>query len=61
MILVTGGTGLLGSHLLLELTNDFTSIKAIFRNEKKMENIRSVRNLNHSAGSVLFILPRKKG
>ncbi len=37
MILVTGGTGLLGSHLLLELTNDFTSIKAIFRNEKKIE------------------------
>lgn len=40
MILVTGGTGLLGSHLLLELTNDFTSIKAIFRNEKKIELVQ---------------------
>ena len=37
MILVTGGTGLLGSHLLLELTNEYNSIKAIFRNEKKIE------------------------
>ena len=37
MILVTGGTGLLGSHLLFQLTNESTSIKAIFRNEKKIE------------------------
>jgi dihydroflavonol-4-reductase len=37
MILVTGGTGLLGSHLLFQLTNGSTSIKAIFRNEKKIE------------------------
>jgi len=37
MILVTGGTGLLGSHLLFQLTNDSTSIKAIFRNKKKCE------------------------
>ena len=36
MILVTGGTGLLGSHLLLELTNESNTIKAIFRNEKKI-------------------------
>lgn len=37
MILVTGGTGLLGSHLLFQLTNGSNSIKAIFRNEKKIE------------------------
>jgi dihydroflavonol-4-reductase len=36
MILVTGGTGLLGSHLLFQLTNESNSIKAIFRNEKKI-------------------------
>jgi dihydroflavonol-4-reductase len=37
MILVTGGSGLLGSHLLFQLTNESNSIKAIFRNEKKIE------------------------
>jgi dihydroflavonol-4-reductase len=37
MILVTGGTGLLGSHLLFQLTNGSNTIKAIFRNEKKIE------------------------
>lgn len=37
MILVTGGTGLLGSHLLFQLTNESNTIKAIFRNEKKID------------------------
>lgn len=40
MILVTGGTGLLGSHLLFELTKDNAPIKAIFRNEKKCDLVR---------------------
>ena len=40
MILVTGGTGLLGSHLLFQLTNESNSIKAIFRNEKKIDLVQ---------------------
>lgn len=37
MILVTGGTGLLGLHLLIELTNSNKKpIKAIFRSENKL-------------------------
>ncbi len=40
MILVTGGTGLLGSHLLLKLTEKNSRIKALFRNEKKREIVR---------------------
>lgn len=35
MIYVTGGTGLLGSHLLVELTKEKDSIRAIYRSEKK--------------------------
>jgi nucleoside-diphosphate-sugar epimerase len=42
MILVTGGTGLLGSNLLFELCKSNTSILAIYRNEAK---IRLVKNL----------------
>ena len=40
MILVTGGTGLLGSHLLFKLTEKNSRIKALFRNEKKIEVVR---------------------
>ena len=40
MILVTGGSGLLGSHLLFQLTNESNTIKAIFRNEKKIELVQ---------------------
>ncbi|MGB5319870.1 NAD-dependent epimerase/dehydratase family protein, partial [Eudoraea sp.] len=33
MILVTGGTGLIGSHLLLELLRKNLEVKAIYRNQ----------------------------
>ncbi len=39
MIFVTGGTGLLGSHLLFQLTNSDVTIKAIFREEEKIETV----------------------
>lgn len=42
MILVTGGTGLVGAHLLLRLTEDNRKVRAIFRNEK---NISKTKNL----------------
>jgi nucleoside-diphosphate-sugar epimerase len=42
MILVTGGTGLVGAHLLLQLTANETEIRAIYRNEK---NIRKTQSL----------------
>ena len=35
MIYVTGGTGLLGSHLLVELTKEQNSIRATYRSEEK--------------------------
>ena len=40
MILVTGGTGLVGSHLLKQLIKGEESIRAIYRDEKSLNKIR---------------------
>ncbi|MFT6795851.1 MAG: dihydroflavonol-4-reductase [Maribacter sp.] len=42
MILVTGGTGLVGSHLLLELVRTNTEVRAIYRAESKLANVKKV-------------------
>jgi nucleoside-diphosphate-sugar epimerase len=42
MILVTGGTGLVGSHLLYKLASTGEKVRAIYRNEKKLANIKQV-------------------
>lgn len=42
MILVTGGTGLVGSHLLFELVQKETAIKAIIRDKKKIQFVEKV-------------------
>jgi dihydroflavonol-4-reductase len=42
MILVTGGTGLVGSHLLYQLTAKNEKIKAIYRTEKSFEAVKRV-------------------
>src|SRR5690554_5721883 len=39
MVFVTGGTGLLGSHLLVELTQQHDEITAIYRDEDKIETV----------------------
>ena len=41
MVLVTGGTGLLGAHLLLHLLLDGKSVRAIYRNWNTVENTKS--------------------
>ncbi|MDG1517195.1 MAG: NAD-dependent epimerase/dehydratase family protein [Flavobacteriales bacterium] len=40
MILVTGGTGLVGSHLLKQLIKGEESIRAIYRDEKSLNKIK---------------------
>lgn len=45
MILVTGGTGLLGSHLLLRLTMDGCEVRALYRDKKRVERVRKVFQL----------------
>ena len=42
MILVTGGTGLVGSHLLYDLVKQGTSVRAIIRNKDKIELAKKV-------------------
>lgn len=42
MILVTGGTGLVGSHLLYKLVQQNESVKAIVRNRDKIDQVRKV-------------------
>ena len=42
MILVTGGTGLVGSHLLFELTTSEQKIRAIYRTKKSIEKVKTV-------------------
>lgn len=41
MVFVTGGTGLLGSHLLVELTQQHDSITAIYRDAIKIETVKN--------------------
>jgi nucleoside-diphosphate-sugar epimerase len=42
MVVVTGGTGLLGSHLLAELSKGDKIIRAIYRDEQRIEHVKKV-------------------
>ena len=42
MILVTGGTGLVGSHLLFELTKSQQKICALYRSQKTIEKVKHI-------------------
>jgi len=54
MILVTGGTGLVGSHLLYQLTKENKSVKAIYRNEKKLAIVKKVFSYYTDNPDILF-------
>ena len=42
MILVTGGTGLVGSHLLFELTKSQQKIRALYRSQKTVDKVKQI-------------------
>jgi nucleoside-diphosphate-sugar epimerase len=42
MVLVTGGTGLVGAHLLLHLVENGETIRAIYRNTKTIEKTKTL-------------------
>jgi len=42
MILVTGGTGLVGSHLLFELSKSQQKIRAMYRHEQTIEKVKTI-------------------
>ena len=50
MIFLTGGTGLVGSHILMMLVQDNISVKALKRNSSRLDVCRKVfsyHNLDH--------------
>mgnify|MGYP005845527197 CR=1 FL=1 len=47
MILVTGATGLVGSHLLVKLLQENEEVKALFRSEKQIEKVKNVFSLHN--------------
>ena len=50
MILVTGGTGLVGAHLLLRLTENEEKVRAIYRKENNIQKTKSLfQRYNKSA------------
>ena len=42
MILVTGGTGLVGAHLLMDLLKHETPIRAIYRSDDALKKVRKI-------------------
>lgn len=49
MILVTGGTGLVGSHLILHLLENSENVRAIYRNESQILKTKSLFEYYHKA------------
>lgn len=54
MILVTGGTGLVGAHLLYELSKKHDGIRATFRNEDKIKLVKKVFSYYTDEPETLF-------
>lgn len=54
MILVTGGTGLLGAHLLCKLAVQGKSVRAIYRDATKFEAVKKVFSYYSETPDLLF-------
>jgi len=54
MILVTGGTGLVGSHLLFELVRNNEMVRAIHRPGSNLDAVRYVFSLYSEQADILF-------
>ncbi len=53
MILVTGGTGLVGTHLLLELINEGETVRALYRDKKSIEKVKQVFKWNNLSPNLV--------
>lgn len=56
MIFVTGGTGLLGSHLLYSLTQKGENIRAIYRNKSKIQQVKQLFDFYKSPKSQFDLI-----
>jgi nucleoside-diphosphate-sugar epimerase len=54
MILVTGGTGLVGSHLLFKLVSNDENVRAIYRREKTLTRVKHVFSYFSNDAEALF-------
>jgi len=54
MILVTGGTGLLGAHLMYELVNDKKKVRAIIRPSSNLDQVRKTFSYYTDNSEELF-------
>lgn len=54
MYLVTGGTGLIGSHLLIALLKKKLKLRAIYRNKKSLEKVKKVFSYYSKDVDTLF-------
>ena len=54
MILVTGGTGLVGSHLLFELVRNNKNVRAIYRRENTLKRVKHVFSYFSDDADSLF-------
>ncbi len=54
MILVTGGTGLVGSHLLARLIQQNEPIRAIYRTSESIEKVKKIVSYNTTISTSLF-------
>ncbi|MGC6430616.1 MAG: NAD-dependent epimerase/dehydratase family protein [Jejuia sp.] len=54
MVLVTGGTGLVGAHLLYKLISNNENVRAIYRNDRKLKNVKNVFACYGETSDTLF-------
>jgi nucleoside-diphosphate-sugar epimerase len=54
MILVTGATGYLGSHVIYELVKADKSVKAVYRNEKRIDQVKRIFSFYEADWVPLF-------
>lgn len=54
MILVTGGTGLVGAHLLLQLVQEGKAVTATYRTDKSLEAVKKVFFYYSAQADILF-------
>ena len=58
MILITGGTGLVGSHLLLQLAAEGMRVRATFRKSSGFENVKKVFRLDREEQEALRLFDK---
>ncbi len=58
MILVTGGTGLVGSHLLLELVKSGDKVRAIHRKDSNLQAVKKVFSYYIPAEEIDFLFSK---